>query len=235
MSNQELADWFGTTIKQMNAKKKSVWLPRLAEYCDYEAVRGGAMISNIKLSTYVKNKNFQIVYDNYRDYWSEDGLDTCKHVGEQLYQEYQGELTIEPSTTINHVSQAKIIDFGKAKNHVDGQGKLGASHYVLCKRGANGKPERLTDEEDKQVKEIMNRWLGGATEKTAIVQDMIKNKEVSEREAWKVYSELMNLPFCYGGFISDVQKEMHITLIRGTQIEYTQWFNEKPKEGAFDF
>lgn len=62
----------------------------------------------------------------------------------------------------------------------------------------------------------MNRWLGGATEKTAIVQDMIKNKEVSEREAWKVYSELMNLPFCYGGFISDVQKEMHITLIRGT-------------------
>lgn len=80
MSNQELANWFEITENGFS-KRKSKILPRLSDYCDYKAVRGGAMISNIKLSTYVKNKNFKIVYDNYRDCWSEDGLDTCTHVG----------------------------------------------------------------------------------------------------------------------------------------------------------
>ena len=80
MSNQELANWFDITENGFS-KRKSKILPRLADYCDYETVRGGAMISNIKLSTYVKNKNFKIVYDNYRECWSEDGLDTCTHVG----------------------------------------------------------------------------------------------------------------------------------------------------------
>ena len=62
-------------------KKKKYWVSKLTDYCDYKTVRGGAMISNIKLPTYVKNKNFKIVYDNYRECWSEDGLDTCTHVG----------------------------------------------------------------------------------------------------------------------------------------------------------
>lgn len=80
MSNQELANWFGITENGFS-KRKSKILPRLSDYCDYETVRGGAMISNIKLPTYVKNRNFKIVYDNYRECWSEDGLDTCTHVG----------------------------------------------------------------------------------------------------------------------------------------------------------
>ena len=50
-------------------KKKKYWVSKLSDYCDYETVRGGAMISNIKLPTYVKNKNFKIVYDNYRECW----------------------------------------------------------------------------------------------------------------------------------------------------------------------
>ena len=47
MSNQELADWFG--IKPITvSKNKTAWLSKLSDYCDYKAVRGGAMISNIK-------------------------------------------------------------------------------------------------------------------------------------------------------------------------------------------
>ena len=234
MSNQELANWFGVTENGFS-KRKSKILPRLADYCDYEAVRGGATISNIKLSTYVKNKNFQIVYDNYRDCWSEDGLDTCTHVGNQLYNEHYNEFTIEPSTVIKHVGQAKIIDFGKAKNNVEGRGKLGVSDYILCKRGEDGKPLRLTEEEDKQVKEILHKWFGSAEEKTAIVQSMVKDKTLSSKEAWEYYSKIMDLPYIYAGFLQDVKRTLKITLIRGTQIQYVQWFNEKPEEGAFDF
>ena len=80
MSNQELADWFG--IKPITvSKNKTAWLSKLTDYCDYKAVRGGAMISNIKLPIYIKNKNSIKVYYNYRDCWSEGGLDTCTHVG----------------------------------------------------------------------------------------------------------------------------------------------------------
>lgn len=234
MSNQELANWFGIKESQMG-KKKKYWVSKLSDYCDYETVRGGAMISNIKLPTYVKNKNFKIVYDNYRECWSEDGLDTCTHVGNQLYNEHYEELTIEPSTVIKHVGQAKIIDFGKAKNHTEGRGKLGVSNYVLCKRGDDGKPIRLTDEEDKQVKEILHKWFGSAEEKTAIVQSMVKDKTLSTKEAWEYYSNIMDLPYIYAGFLQDVKRTLKITLIRGTQIEYVSWFNEKPQEGSFDF
>ena len=45
----------------------------------------------------------------------------------------------------------------------------------------------------------------------------------------------MDLPYIYAGFLQDVKRTLKITLIRGTQIEYVQWFNEKPQEGSFDF
>ena len=226
MSNQELADWFGISASQAERKKK-YWTSKLSDYCDYENVYGGAMISNIRLPVYVKNKNFKIVYDNYRDCWSEDGLDTCTHVGNQLYNEYHNELTVEQSTIIKHVGQAKSIDFGKAKNHVEGRGKLGVSNYVLCKRGADGKPLYLTEEEDKQVKEILHKWFGDAEEKTAIVRSMVKDKTLSSKEAWEYYSNIMDLPYNYAGFLQDVKRTLGIVLIRGTQLEYVQWFEEE--------
>lgn len=234
MSNQELADWFGIKVTTLS-KRKTAWMEKLSNYCDYENTRGGATISNIKFTVYMKNKNFKIVYDNYRDCWSDDGLDTCTHVGNQLYNAHHDEFTIEPSTVIKHVGQAKIIDFGKAKNNVEGRGKLGVSDYILCKRGEDGKPLRLTEEEDKQVKEILHKWFGSAEEKTAIVQSMVKDKTLSSKEAWEYYSKIMDLPYIYAGFLQDVKNTLKITLIRGTQIQYVQWFNEKPKEGAFDF
>ena len=56
---------------------------------------------------------------------------------------------------------------------------------------------------------------------------MIRNGELTEAEAWKYYSKLVNLPGNYQAFMSAFKTRTGITLIRGTVIEDGICFEEK--------
>jgi hypothetical protein len=60
MTNREMAEWFGCSMTTFTRNRPN-WVKRLDEYCDYKLVRGGVVISNIRLSCYIKNKNYKIV------------------------------------------------------------------------------------------------------------------------------------------------------------------------------
>lgn len=81
ITNIELAEWFGTTEKQISHKKKQ-FLDKLEDYCVFKPIRGGIEIKIIIKPFYVKNKNYQIAKDQFNNYWSETGLDTCTHVAD---------------------------------------------------------------------------------------------------------------------------------------------------------
>ena len=81
VSNAELVEWFGSTANSFSKKKKS-WLKKLEEYCEFKPLDGGVEITKIHKYFYTKNKNYQIVKDNFCSVWDESGLDTCKHVAD---------------------------------------------------------------------------------------------------------------------------------------------------------
>jgi threonine synthase len=54
MTGQELAEWFG--VKYSTYKNRSSkYIKKLEDYCEYEQVRGGAIIKEIYVEEYDKN------------------------------------------------------------------------------------------------------------------------------------------------------------------------------------
>jgi hypothetical protein len=97
ITNKELVEWFGTTEIQINRKKK-YWLKILEEYCDFEPIYGGVYINKIHKPYYVKNKNLQIVKEEFEEAWDESGLDSCLRVSEEIYYKRQEEFTVKETT-----------------------------------------------------------------------------------------------------------------------------------------
>lgn len=225
VSNAELASWFLVEETTLSRRKKK-YLERLKLYCDFISCRGGVEILEIYKAFYIQNKNYKIVEDNFDNYWDESGLDTCRHVGEQIHEDFQEQLTVQEDTTVKHVAQVRNSKFNKPNG--DDVGPEGRCHYVLCKKDNKGKPVWLNYEEDQIKKQLLEKWFKGADEKTIIVQSMINEGQITKEEAWSVYSKLMRLPKSYSGFMSEFKKLTGTQLIRGTFIE-----RSGPEESAF--
>lgn len=229
ISNAELADWFETSEKNLSNRKK-MFLEKLQEYCDFKPYRGGVEVFKINKFFYCKNKNYQIVYDNFDSAWDPSGLDTCSRVGSQIYQEHKDELTVQESTTIKHTLQVRNTKYSKPFS--EEPGPEGRCWYVLSKK-INGRAVALSDEEELKKKQLLSKWFGSAEEKTVIVNMMIENGEISEQEAWSYYKSVMRLPKSYSGFMFEFKKETGIQLVKGTNIEKNACAFEL-KEEEFD-
>jgi len=83
MSNQEMADWFDTSLKNFY-NKKAKKLEELKDFADFHEERGKIIIDEIRIPTYEKHtrKNYNKVKDHFDEVWSETGLDTCAHASE---------------------------------------------------------------------------------------------------------------------------------------------------------
>lgn len=211
----ELASWFYINKTNLSKHKKK-FMKTLTEYCDFEPIYGGVIINKIYESTYVKNPNLKIVLDNIDKVWCGTGLDTCSHVGKQIYQEHEQELTVAESTTINHTAQARNKKWGKP-NSEEG-GPEGKCSYMLCRKDNKGKPIYLTSEQEQIKQQLLKKWFGDADEKTVIIQMMIDNEEIKPEEAWEHYSSLLRLPKSYPGFMKEFKDLTGVQLIRGTQV-----------------
>lgn len=211
VSTQELAEWFCTTKSNLS-KNKTRFLKKLQGYCEFTPIYGGIEITKIMKYTYVKNPNYQIVLDNIERFWDASGLDTCAHVGGQIYEEYSNILTVKESTTKRHSAQARNEKWGNPKEEES------QCHYMLCKKDTRGKPIFLSDEEKLIKEELLKKWFGTADEKTAIVQSMVNDGEITSEEAWETYSRMMKLPKSYAGFMKEFKDKTGIQLIRGTYV-----------------
>lgn len=230
MTTQELADWFCTS-KNNFSKHKTTFMQKLRDYCEFEAIYGGVIVSKISKYVYVKNPNYQIVVDNIENTWSETGLDTCAHVGEQIYEKHKDQLKVKVETTQRHTAQARNEKWGNPKEEDS------KCYYMLCKKDAAGTPIFLSEKEIEIKERLLQKWFGTADEKTVIVQSMIDNQEITSEEAWETYSKLMRLPKSYIGFMNEFKRETGIQLIRGTYVKQecgpAAW--DVVTEGGFDF
>lgn len=231
MTNQKLAEWFNTTLKQITNKKKQ-YLKKLEEYCEFEPFRGGVEIKKVFKECYCKNANYQLIRQELPKTWNKNGLDTCSHVSNTIYKNYQEKLNITKSTTYDYARQARDELFGKpGKNQ---EGLLGKCYPTICVKDENDCPIPLTNEQEIIKKRLLAKWFGSADEKTVLVQMMINDKEIKEEEAWEVYSKLLKLPKRYEYFMNEFYQEINAWPIRGTVIEYIKSLWEI-KEGDFSF
>ena len=231
ISNEELAEWFLITPKNLSSHKGR-YLKKLEEYCAFTPYRGGVEVTEIYKYTYSKNKNLQIVREEFDSSWSSTGLDTCTRVASSIYVKRSNDLTVQVSTTARHVSQIRDEKYGKPFSEKGGP--EGHCIYILCKKDDNGQPIFLTEEEEAIKKKLLKKWLGNADEKTLLVKELISKGELSKEEAWSYYSDIINLPRAYTGFMGDFKAETGVQLIRGTLIDKELKFIEDDNVFIFD-
>lgn len=231
MTNQELAEWFNTTLKQITNKKKQ-YLKKLEEYCEFESFRGGIEIKKVFKECYCKNKNYQLIRQELPKTWNKSRIDTCFHVSNIIYNNHSEELTITEGSAYNYTRQARDELFGKPGKGQEGL--LGTCYPIICIKDEFGCPIPLTDEQEAIKRTLLKKWFGSADEKTVLVQMMVNDKEITKEDAWEIYSKLLNLPKSYEGFMNEFYQEINAWPIRGTVIEYTKspW---EIKEGDFSF
>lgn len=218
VTNAELASWFGISAKSLSNRKKRK-LEELKEYARFEELKNKGKINIIEIyeDTYVntRDKAFKIILDNIDKEWSAEGLDTCKDVAERLLEKFPDKLQIAPSTAANYTCKARNIKYGKPFSKAGGE--LGICEYIWCKRLSTGELDFLTDEEEEIKKRSLAKHFKTAEEKTALVQDLIQTKQLTQEEAWSYYSDILGVPGAYMGFIADMRSK-GINIVKGTLV-----------------
>ena len=121
MKISQLAEWFGISAKTMS-NKRSQKLELLKEYAEFEDLgRKGIKIIKVKKNgEYVKKKSYgyEAIANNFLDEWNDNGLDTCKRVGENIYQQYvevkkDDKFKLNENTTEKYVVSVRNQKWGK--------------------------------------------------------------------------------------------------------------------------
>lgn len=88
-------------------------------------------------------------------------------------------------------------------------------YTVLCKRGKNGQPVLFSKKEEEIKDNLLAKWIGNQEKAYHIVNDKIKSNELTEEEAWSYFSNMIDLPKKYQGFIDEFKALTGVEIIRG--------------------
>lgn len=217
--NAEIAEWLQVSEKQFS-KRKAALIAKLQGYCDYETVRGGVKITKVFNPFYIKDKKYQIIKEDVKKMWDPSGLDSCTRIADEICSVHTEEEVGRSVTVYNKTRAVRNELYGKPMSGVPGTD--GTCSYVWCKKLPNGRLAHLSEEEQEIKAKLLKKYFSTADEKTAMVQTMIDNGELSKEEAWQYYSKVINLPANYSNFMFDFKAQTGIQLVRGTQRELSK-------------
>ena len=223
MKSQQVAEWMGISYSTFRKKKKEK-LEELANFCNFEEIYGGVNIIQIYEYKYSKLGSFskQMIVKNLPQVWNQDGLDTCKRVGEEI--RLKNNLPIAAETAGKYAGEGRTKWFGKP---YDGTaGSLGKCNYILCKTegtGADTKYIRFTQEEQKIKENLMKKYFGSVAEKTVIVKAMVEMGEIKKEQAWDVLEEMTNLNReSYFSFLMELSSLLKCKVVKATDVQRFQ-------------
>lgn len=220
MSNTELAEWFGITESSFkNSKKKK--LEELKLFAVFEEVKGKINIKEILEPVYSKQqgKTLRRVVEKIDAVWSEDGLDSCTRVGNEICELLNKEgLIRKPDTIVAYTRKGRNELYGKPFLE---EGRLGKCIYIWCKRDPNTGDYSLLNEEEQNIKQqLQTKYFGDATEKQILVKGMVESGEITKEEAWDVLEEMTNMRTGnFMAFLTEIQSILHCQVVRGTLVE----------------
>ena len=217
MTNAELAEWFG--IKPNSFRNtKTQKLEELKNFAEFEVEKTKVRITKIYRPVYVKKKSadYSIVKEEFTQVYNDSKIDTASNVSKKIYNKRKSDLTIKESTTYEYTRVARNELYGKP---FIGCGEKGVCRYIWAKQIGDGQYERFNDAEQNIYKMLLVKYFKGADEKTIFVQDMIKRGEITEEEAWKVYSNMMSLDSSFMSFKAEMEETIGYPIVRVTEIE----------------
>lgn len=217
MTNAELAEWFG--IKPNSFRNtKTQKLEELKRFAEFEVEKTKVRITKIYKSVYVKKKSadYSIVKEEFTQVYNKSKIDTASNVSKKIYRKRKDDLTIKESTTYEYTKAARNELYGKP---FVGCGERGVCRYIWAKQIGEGQYERFNEEEQAIYKRLLVKYFRGTDEKTIFVRDMIKRGEITEEEAWGVFSDMMNLDYGFMNFKIEMEEAVGCPIVRVTEIE----------------
>ena len=217
MTNAELAEWFG--IKPNSFRNtKTQKLEELKRFAEFEVEKTKVRITKIYKSVYVKKKSadYSIVKEEFTQVYNKSKIDTASNVSKKIYRKRKDDLTIKESTTYEYTKAARNELYGKP---FVGCGERGVCRYIWAKQIGEGQYERFNEEEQAIYKRLLVKYFRGTDEKTIFVEDMIRRGEITEEEAWGVFSDMMNLDYGFMNFKIEMEEAIGYPIVRVTEIE----------------
>ena len=222
MSNNDLAEWFQIKPGSFrNTKTKK--LEELKKYAEYEIQGSKVLITKVIESKFVKRKDYSIVKEEFTQVYNKSKIDTASNVSKKIYSKRKSDLSIKPSTTYEYTKEARNELYGKP---FVGKGTLGTCRYIWVKKLDEGKYERFNDEEEAMYKKLLVKYFKNSDDKGIFVNEMVKNGEITEEEAWQTYKEITNLEFSFMNFKAEMEEFVGCTIVRATEIEDQLNFSE---------
>ena len=222
MSNNDLAEWFQIKPGSFrNTKTKK--LEELKKYAEYEVQGSKVLITKVIESKFVKRKDYSIVKEEFTQVYNKSKIDTASNVSKKIYSKRKSDLSIKPSTTYEYTKEARNELYGKP---FVGKGTLGTCRYIWVKKLDEGKYERFNDEEEAMYKKLLVKYFKNSDDKGIFVNEMVKNGEITEEEAWQTYKEITNLEFSFMNFKAEMEEFVGCTIVRATEIEDQLNFSE---------
>lgn len=192
MTGQELAEWLGISYNGTYRKKPGEHLKKLRGYCEFEQVRGGAIINKIYTDTYYGDLEKDIVKDYINEIQEKKnrlssvaGM-TRKFKKKTKYQE------IEFDTLKYQLTNAALTTFGKTNTiYTINRGAYGCRYYVWAiKLDDYNNYRYFTFEEKKMFEALITEYYAGIGPEEIIqlslLEEELKEGEITSDEFFKL-------------------------------------------------
>ena len=216
----EISDWFGIN-RSTFSRSKERYLQELEDFAIFHLEGKKVVIDEVLQEYYEKkNKTYKEIRKLVPKFWNKKGLDTCSNVSQKIYETKMFNLSI--SSIRKYVLKAKNELYGKIeKGRKFGLGIIGKCEYVFCKKDLYAdKYSLFTKEEENKIKEIRNKYFGDANKAQDIVNDMIYNEEIDEKEGITVLNYMTKwTKDKFINYKSQIEVTFNCYYVRATLIE----------------
>ena len=216
----EISDWFGIN-RSTFSRSKEKYLQELENFANFHLEGKKVVIDEVLQEYYEKkNKTYKEIRKLVPKYWNKSKLDTCSNISQKIYETKMFNLSL--SSIKKYVLKAKNELYGKiSKGEKFGFGTLGKCEYTFCKKDLYTNEYSLfTKEEEKIIAEIRNKYFGDANKAQDIVNDMIYNEEIDEKEGITVLNYMTKwTKDKFINYKSEIEVTFNCYYVRATLIE----------------
>ena len=182
MKNEELAAWFGIALGTYKNNARG-YLEKLQKYADFERIRGGVNITNIRLNKYIKNYDVRdAAYFNKeieRCNKEQDGLASIAGIARKVKKEMEELNSLTERQLRRRFSDVALVHYGEYGSIEGGVTGIREREWAIKLDDYNGY-RSLTEDEWKLFVEITGRLY--STEAEKVIKKKKLEKQLRKRE-----------------------------------------------------
>lgn len=230
MKNEELATWFNIKLKTFKDGRKK-YLSKLKSFAKFTEIRGGVVIEEIYIPTYVKNLDDDVKLYLQEAQKAEDNITSISGISELLCAKEEFN-NVGLRTMEGRMARAGIKAFGITKEE-ESRGIYGSREYVWAIKlyDAPNHYRYMTREEEQRFDEIIVSFYTSSADrvkKAALLEEAFKSDTSMTKEQYFEAKERLNLNV-FTDVIWQFKSETGLQIVKATAHD----IDENYKESAF--